>query len=388
MTDKTQKKTRSIARRINFSWLFKLIIIFIIADIAVLFIYLGNDISVYFWGINYNYDALMSALETFTPLFIIEGVLIFYYLLFGTGKVRRKLRPLDVIANAAAALTKKIPDETKFHNLESAIDQLSPTREDAKLHTGDKDLSGLEQAVNNLLERMRDSYRQQSRFVSDASHELRTPIAVIKGYTDMLDRWGKQDEKILNEAIEAIKTESEHMNRLVEQLLFLARGDSGTTPMRMERLDLSAMMHDVHEESSMIDPGHRYEFSAPDPVFVSGDSSMLKQTARILVENASKYTPEGGFILLKTGKNENGAPFFTVQDSGIGMAQEDIAHVFERFYRVDSSRTRETGGTGLGLSIAKWIVDKHGGWFEILSREDLGTRISVCFPAAGDNAVL
>lgn len=223
---------------------------------------------------------------------------------------------------------------------------------------------------------MRDSYRQQARFVSDASHELRTPIAVIKGYADLLDRWGKTDEKILDESIQAIKSESENMQHLVEQLLFLARGDSGRTTLNITDFDITEVMKEVCEESAMIDQKHTYMFEGENPVPARGDVSLIKQAARILIENAAKYTPEGGEIKLRS-LVADGNPAFSVQDSGIGISESDIPHIFDRFYRADDSRSKQTGGSGLGLAIAKWIVERHGGRFEVISRKDIGTRITV-----------
>ena len=302
-------------------------------------------------------------------------------LVFGTRPIRRTLKPLDEITQVALQLGAQNTDfdEEKFLRLEAAIDEISPTAENARLTTGDVQLAGLELAVNNLIERMRESYRAQARFVSDASHELRTPIAVIKGYADMLDRWGKTDEKVLTESIDAIKSESEHMNYLVEQLLFLARGDNGKTKMVFADFDLAQMIREVYDEYVMIDSGHIYRCKAEGPIPAYGDVSMLKQTARILLDNAKKYTPEGGQISI-SAESENGIPCFTVQDSGIGIDSESLPHIFDRFFRADSSRTRGTGGSGLGLSIARWIVGRHGGRFDVLTREDLGTRISVYLP--------
>ena len=173
-------------------------------------------------------------------------------------------------------------ETTRIESLENAIDNLKPERPDAEIHTGDRDLAGLEDSINSLLTRTRNSYAEQIRFVSDASHELRTPIAVIKGYTDMLDRWGKQDEKVLEESIAAIKSETDHMNKLVEQLLFLARGDSGRTKLTIERFSLSTMIKEVYDESVMIDEKHRWRLSADKEVFAYGDAAMLKQATRIL----------------------------------------------------------------------------------------------------------
>ena len=143
-------------------------------------------------------------------------------------------------------------------------------------------------------------------------------------------------------------------------------------------------MREVYEESLMIDEAHCYHYrSEQDCCLVTGDITMLKQTMRILVDNASKYTNAGEDIILRTGRNAEGV-FFAVEDTGVGMEETDVIHMFERFYRSDEVRNRKTGGSGLGLSIAKWIVDKHKGHFDILSRKDLGTRITVYFPEVGE----
>ena len=328
--------------------------------------------------------------EKYTLLLRGEGLLVLFKLLLGTISIRRTLKPIDEITNVALELGSENNDfdEEKFLRLESAIDEISPTAENARLRTGDQQFAGLELAVNNLIERMRDSYRQQARFVSDASHELRTPIAVIKGYADMLDRWGKTDEKVLTESIEAIKTESEHMNYLVEQLLFLARGDNGKTKMVFTDFNLSQMIHEVYDEYVMIDSNHIYRCDCSEEIPAFGDISMLKQTARILLDNAKKYTPEGGEIRISTAL-ENNIPTFTIQDNGIGIDAESLPHIFDRFFRADSSRSRDTGGTGLGLAIARWIINKHNGRFDVLSREGIGTRITVYLPVSRNtNALL
>ncbi len=200
----------------------------------------------------------------------------------------------------------------------------------------------------------------------------------------MLDRWGKKDTAILEESIEAIKNEANHMQKLVEQLLFLARGDSNRQNLDMKNQELNSILREVYEESLMIDENHRYRFEESGTVEVYGDSDMLKQSARILIDNAAKYTKQGEEILIRVGAWKDGSPFYGIQDNGIGMSQEDVAHAFDRFYRADSVRNSKTGGTGLGLSIAKWIVDKHQGYYDIVSREGLGTRFSVVFPKVLD----
>ncbi len=184
----------------------------------------------------------------------------------------------------------------------------------------------------------------------------------------------------LNESIVAIKSEVENMKNLVEQLLFLARGINGKTQLNCKEFFLNDMMNEVFEESKMIDENHIYKYEENEKIKIYGDESLLKQTARILIENAVKYTDKGELIKFKIGKNEKEEVYFYIQDSGIGMNEKDVSHIFERFFRADTARDRKTGGTGLGLSIAKWIIDKHGGYFGVLSREEIGTRITVFLP--------
>ena len=302
------------------------------------------------------------------------GLLIEYP--FDNRKIRKILRPINEIALKADELSRMtFDDEDKYRVIEDAISNLTPG-ENEKLSFNNSDLQGVEAAMNNLLTRMRESYRQQARFVNDASHELRTPIAVIQGYTSMLERWGRNDEKVLEESITAISHEAEHMKHLVEQLLFLARGDSGKTVIDFKEVSLNALMQEIYEESLMIDETHPYRYRPyEEELDVEADEGLLKQAVRILIDNAAKYTAEGDEIILSTGRNDEGRPYLRVQDTGIGMADADIEHMFERFYRADEARNTE--GTGLGLSIAKWIVDKHKGHFEIMSVTELGTRISI-----------
>ena len=334
-------------------------------------------------------------------------------------KYMKVLSPLNELALKADELSKLEFGEDKYQLIEDAISHLD-AGEGSTLSLGDRDLLGVEAAINNLLLRVRESNKQQARFVNDASHELRTPIAVITGYADMLARWGRDDEKVLDESITAIQKESMRMKHLVEQLLFLARGDSGRTALQLEQTDLRDLMREAYEESVMIDENHVYKFnvqagdaagagssatawaggsgtlgggvpssSAPGSgmpassganrgggtgLTVYADPGMLKQAVRILIDNAAKYTKEHDEILLAVGVS-GGHPYLQVQDCGIGMAEADVPHMFDRFYRADEARSFE--GTGLGLSIAKWIVDKHGGHFEIVSRKDLGTRIRI-----------
>ena len=387
-TSKENRKTiriGSIALSINAGTLLNMLLCFAAIDLAFLLrdhfdVLKGVFTNDILWGDFVLQLGKALRQPFYLGIFAAELIMLIVRAVNGTGFIRRKLKPFDDLAAMTEDFSRGF-DENRLQELENAIGGLSPLLEDEQLHISDPELAGLENAVNRLVLRMRETYRQQGRFVSDASHELRTPIAVIKGYADMLDRWGKEDPQILEESIAAIKAESENMNRLVEQLLFLARGDSGRQKMNFESISLSDIMRESYGESVMIDPEHEYRISAEENVTARGDAAMIKQTARILLDNAKKYTPAGGEIRIGVG-TENGAPYFSIADSGIGIPSDDLAHVFERFYRVDGSRSKQTGGSGLGLSIARWIIERHGGRIDILSREEFGTKITVTLKAA------
>ena len=132
-------------------------------------------------------------------------------------------------------------------------------------------------------------------------------------------------------------------------------------------------MKEVYEESLMIDEKHHYRFEEFGDAFIFGDCDMLKQSARILIDNAAKYTQEGEEITIRVGTWSDGSVFYCIQDNGIGMSEQDVEHAFDRFYRADAVRNNKTGGTGLGLSIAKWIVEKHQGYYNVVSRPGIGT---------------
>ena len=347
------------------------------------------------------YKRIRPMVEFMIPVFSAIGayqIFSLFFSMFRTGRIRRKLQPLNDLASRAEVISNIPLDATHLENLERAIRGVDGTEENVRIETQDKDLQGIENALNGLLSRMKEAQMQQTRFVSDASHELRTPIAVVQGYVNMLDRWGKEDPAVLNESIEALKHESQYMKDLVEQLLFLARGDSGRNILKIVNIDLKEIVREVFEESMMIDADHDYRFtvqgvdcggeneqdsalilSAAPRMMIRGDVSMIKQSMRIFVQNAAKYTAKGNTITLGV-TSSNGFVSYVVQDEGTGIEAEDLKHIFERFYRSDKARNGKTGGSGLGLSIAKWIVDAHEGRVDVISRTELGTRFTVSFP--------
>lgn len=321
----------------------------------------------------------------FTIVLILELLMLISSISSGARLIRKTLRPIQELAETAQNLSTEglfSPEQLKV--LAGKLDNINATRLDTRISVGEtqSELKSLASAINGMLDRINESYRSQVRFVSDASHELRTPISVIQGYTNLLDRWGKKDEKTLQEAIDAIKDETANMKGLVEQLLFLARGDSNTMALQVERFELSALADEVLRETKMIDGGHEYQ-SCVTPVFINADKSLVKQAMRILIDNAIKYSPPGKRITISVS-SAAGYASLTVQDEGIGIAPETVPRILDRFFRADESRAKTTGGAGLGLSIAKWITERHGGHIEVLSRLNIGTRISIMFPTAPD----
>lgn len=403
MENDKNKRQSSVARKINFRvWLhtLKLVIVMdmgiLIASFA-LFFYQNFKTSGVSVDLNQVYDFYDNYVEIGVIILIAELIFLVESL-FNTKIIRKQLRTLNDLAIQAEVLAQSA-NQASLDHLEEVLNAADETVTSIKL--GDKDLESLEIAINSLIRRLQEAKNSQARFVSDASHELRTPIAVIQGYVNMLDRWGKDDREILEESVNAIKNESDHMKELIEQLLFLARGDSGRNILNRRDFYIEEMLYEIWEESLMVDEEHIYRLDNIDVIEelikktadiedvkeksavldnkfhkINGDYGMIKQVARIFLQNAAKYSESHSVI--RIGVYKEGAGFL-IQDEGIGMNNSEISHIFERFYRSDEVRNSTTGGSGLGLSIAKWIVDAHEGKIEVLSRPEFGTRFMVSF---------
>lgn len=247
------------------------------------------------------------------------------------------------------------------------------------------ELAVLAETFNHMLDRLERGFEQQKRFVSDASHELRTPVTVILGYSDLLSRWGREDAKVLDEGIASIRSEAENMQELIEKLLFLARADQKRQVLHKEILDMGQLLSEVMGKMKLVTKTHSVELLETCEGLVCGDKVILRQLLRIFLENSIKYTPQGGHITALARQMPDARTLeIVLADDGIGIAQEDQKKIFERFYRVDSSRTKGTGagGTGLGLSIAKWIAEQHDIIISMDSALGKGTRIHLLVPLA------
>lgn len=269
-------------------------------------------------------------------------------------------------------------------NLTAAADHIQAGDLEVQLPVqGDNEIGDLARSINNLLARLRRRAEAQTRFVADASHELATPVAGIRGYVNILRVWGSEDPELRDEAIRAIDRESRRMARLCSELLSLIKGDR-EMEFRSVRFDLNAQCRVALADAATRHMGKQLEFIGPGegPLAVQGDPDRIEEVVAILVDNAAKYTPTGGQVSVSTRRRRDQV-VIEVSDTGSGIAEEDLPHIFDRFYRSDTSRSQETGGFGLGLAIAKRIVEATGGSVEARSVIDVGTTFVVKLPVAG-----
>ncbi len=319
-----------------------------------------------YFSIQKKMEPLQNVIESTFPIgFVLCFVLIISSIASASKMANKHLRPIHT-------MTEQVKDMSA-NNLSTRLN-VSGTKDELK------DLS---HTFNKMLDDIQKSYEREKQFVSDASHELRTPIAVIKGYAGMLNRWGKDDPEILNESIQAILGETDNMHSLVESLLFIARNDKGTLKMDMDHFNLSELICEIVKETKMIDTQHKIIDAIEGNVPFYGSIDKLKQALRIFVDNSIKYTPDDGeiSIVLRTSERHN---IIIISDNGIGISKEDLPHIFDRFYRADKSRTKmkenQHGGTGLGLSIAKIIIEQHRGRIQVDSALNEGTKFTLLIP--------
>ena len=242
----------------------------------------------------------------------------------------------------------------------------------------DDEIGQLIHAFNQTLGRLENLFNTQRRFLADVGHELRTPLTVIKGNVDLMRRLECTDI----ESLEGIESEVDRLTRLVGDLLLLAQAESGKLPLVQDTVELDTLLFEVLSQMKVLAKDHvLVRLKDIDQVLVCGDQDRLKQVMVNLISNAIKYTPSGGEVVVSLGK-ENERARLIVQDSGPGIPEEDLPHIFERFYRGEKSRTRSRDGKGfgLGLSIAYWIVRHHGGEIEVESKDGQGTRFCVWLP--------
>ncbi|UVI27670.1 HAMP domain-containing sensor histidine kinase [Paenibacillus spongiae] len=238
------------------------------------------------------------------------------------------------------------------------------------------ELEQLARAFNQMIDRLDRTFARQKQFVADASHELKTPLTVISSYANMLSRWGRDDVNVRDEAIEAISKESKRLQNLTKSMLMLAEAEQEDW-LKLETFDLVQL---ADETADMLHATFQRMIRVHTPktdVKLSGDKDKIRQLLVILLDNAIKYSKDPIDITISVTK---GNVRLSVSDKGVGIPENDMPHLFERFFRVDGARSRTTGGVGLGLSIAKRIVDLHNGQIDVFSKPDQGTTISIVLP--------
>lgn len=316
--------------------------------------------DVYFqYDLSDSFDKLQWLLGTMILLYMI---LVYFIIRQGKKSDQKLLQPIYDMSATTNHLTAN-DLQSKRLNVDGTKNEL-------------KDLANV---INCMLDRIEVSYESQKQFVSDASHELRTPIAVIQGYANLLNRWGKKDEDVLLESIEAISNEAKSMQDLVEKLLFLSRHDKKTLKLEKLKFNMCTVVEDMVKETHLITTNRVIESPVLEDVVVYGDKQTLKQSIRVFIDNAVKYSKDGDTITI-TCENDRGDCVITVKDTGIGMTRKDVDNIFERFYRSDQVRGEKIYGHGLGLSIAKLIILGHTGKIKVRSQLTKGTSFIITLP--------
>lgn len=286
--------------------------------------------------------------------------------LVGAFLARVALRPVDEITRTA----RQIAAGKGATELGRRISIRQPNDEVGRLAS----------TFNEMLERLERLFEAQQRLVADVSHELRSPLTTLRGNLDLLRRGAIEDPQMREEALMAMEAEAARMSRLLSDLLLLAQADAGIQ-LQLKPVELDTLLLEVYRQALVMAAGRvQVHLGSEDQALVMGDADRLRQLLLNLVENAIKYTPPGGKVTLSLAR-EPGWVYVTVADTGIGIAPEDLPHIFERFYRADKARSRAMGGTGLGLSIAQWIAQAHGGQITVESRLGEGSTFTLWLPA-------
>jgi heavy metal sensor kinase len=278
---------------------------------------------------------------------------------------RRALSPVDAVTSTARAIT--------AGNLSRRL--LVP-------RTGDE-VQRLSETLNSMLERLEGAFRQTRQFTADASHELRTPVAYMRTVAEVLLRQPRTNDE-WRKGVGDIHGELTRISALIESLMTLARADAGAEPRRFSRIDLRDPIRAACRQGTAIGSAKGVDVSQEvdtGPVWLDADRELLERLFVILIDNAVKYTPADGSVTVTLTARDASA-ITEVSDTGIGIGADDLPHVFERFYRSDRARSRDTGGSGLGLAIARWIVDLHGGTIAVESEPGRGSVFRVVIPAA------
>ncbi len=309
-----------------------------------------------------SFDTVNQASQGLVVIIVIgTSIALLGSILLGLVSTSRVLKPIDDITRSAAQITAAADLKTRL-----------------VWHGPMDELGRMVSVFNSAMERLEHLFSVQQRFVADVSHELRTPLTAINGNLELIKRYGVDQE-----SLDAIDSEAHRMARLVNDLLLLARADNGELKLNVEEVDLDIIVGEAYREARILAKDRDLKVTVVDfePVRIKGDADRLKQLLSNLLGNAIKFTPDGGQITIHLRKTEHDA-IIQVIDTGVGIGQEHLQRIFDRFYQADASRVKMvTGeGAGLGLSIAQWIARAHGGGIEVESVLGKGTTFTVTIP--------
>ena len=276
---------------------------------------------------------------------------------------RKAVAPVGEIARAAQSISE--------HELSKRLPILK---------TGDE-LQSLSETLNEMFGRLERAFKRVTQFTADASHELRTPIALMRTRTEVALR-KQRSEAEYRETLLRIHQELERTSALIENLMTLARADSGSEALQVAPTSLNELLLEISETARLLAEGKSIQYDQRLPetsLCVSGNAPSLRRLFLILIDNAVKYTSREGHVSVELDTDDSAA-VIEIRDTGVGISPSDLPHIFERFYRADESRSRESGGTGLGLSIAKWIAEAHQGKISVASKVGEGSVFRVQIP--------
>lgn len=320
-------------------------------------------------SVKYLFQIALYMREVYKPakyfkenvVILIPGLIIIA--IFGGWFIARKsLAPVDNITKAAQKITAL-----------SLNTRLIPT------HTGDE-LDALTNTINLMLNRLENSFQKLVQFTSDVSHELRTPIATLKAGTEVALA-EKMTVEGYNQLLERFLCQFESITKMIENLMVLLRSDSGTKVLNLKTFNLRTVLKELFNTFSLVAEAKNVQFTINEMenVQINGDEILVHRVFSNLLDNAIKYTPPDGHVYVSL-RNNNDSALVTIRDTGIGIPEDKKEQIFDRFYRVDPSRSRGTGGTGLGLSISKNIVELHNGKIEVESSLGIGSTFIVTLP--------
>jgi signal transduction histidine kinase len=309
---------------------------------------------------------LVGTIVVLAPIILVVSIIVAYVV------VGSAYRPMDQLINEVEAIT----DGRSLHRRLAA-------------DAGNDELGRLTQTVNAMLARLETSFAALRRFTADASHELKTPLTVLRADVERsMHPSTNRAERMV--ALEEALQETARMADLVDSLLTLARADEGRFDVYRQPVELEPLVREVYETAVILgeDAGLSISLRALESAIIMGDRTRLRQLLLNLVTNAIKYTPRGGSVELAVVRRSGDEVSITVRDTGIGISTADLPHVFDRFWRADRARSRasERGGFGLGLAISQWIVQAHGGTIAVQSRLGRGSIFTVILPTAADTS--